>query len=284
MADTHVQDGVLRQAVTDELMAEINVLEAQMDTDALRRQAAQLRLPMQRRMAAEKKRIKTAQAWYSLARFAQTAAVVVLVLGVGFGGICLASPELREQLFALVEQHWGNHSVLKLTYTGTENDGQPEYTPTVAADDPRLENVWDKWCLHYYPLYLPGGYADGEKQMTMPEEVGELNNWNEDYINDAARARMLEIDEAAITFTSTAPSQRNAIRFIEIARIGARATYESEINEVSRVEIDGREVTVVQAGSSTRCYWQQDDHMLMLSCTLDMAEIEKIIANVERIR
>ena len=154
------------------------------------------------------------------------------------------------------------------------------------GDGMGAEHVWAAWPLHYYPLYLPEDYLAGEKLYTFqyaPSPVttpGELTEEEQQYLEQLIEADLLSMD-----FYSSDPQQRNAITFAESGRKNFRYDFESETNEVFEKVIGSRTVQIVKAGSSYRCFWQQDDHILLLSTTgIPLDEVEKIIANVERIR
>ena len=215
-------------------------------------------------------------------RSLRAVALIAAVL-VTFSGVCLASEDVREGLFRFAEKQWGRYREVKMYYEGMPD---AEYAAAVSPDDPRLEYVWADWPLHYYPLYLPEDYLFGEKLYTFqyaPSPVttpGELTEEEQQYLEQLIEADLLSMD-----FYSSDPQQRNAITFAESGRKNFRYDFESETNEVFEKVIGSRTVQIVKAGSSYRCFWQQDDHILLLSTTgIPLDEVEKIIANVERIR
>ena len=264
------EDRLLRQALTDLAQQEIRAAaqDETLDAEYLRTLPAVRRHIVRRAAPAPRLRMKA---------LAIAAAVLVV-----FYGACLASEEVRTQLFRFVEQQWGRYHELDMRYVG---DDATEYKPTVAADDPRLDYVWQDWALHYYPLYLPGGYQTGERMQHVPDEAIAANGGSSMNLNDEAKAILLAEDTCALFLYSEDENERSQIVFSECGRQDVRFTYENQTNEVVQKNIGGWDVTIVHAGSSYRCYWNQDDHVFALTTTgLPLEEVEKIVENVERIR
>lgn len=279
MADEHRNDEMMKQALTEEILEEINALEAgldERDRRQLREQAAALRPIVEKRLMKKLNRMRN---WkHRLIGWARVAAAAVLTLCVGFGGVCLASPEIRENLFRFVEKQWGRYREVKMYYEGGD---KVQYAPTIAADDPRLEYVWAEWPLHYYPVYLPEGYLTGQRCFTWQGQPGAEMTEEEQAYADA----LIAADLAAIQLYSTDPDVRNYITFAESGQKNYAVDFESETNEIIEKTIDGCDVIMVKIAGSYRCYWQQDDHILSLSTAgIAQDEVEKIIAGVERIR
>lgn len=197
---------------------------------------------------------------------------------------------MNEALLAMYDRHRriilaqlrGRVEAQDMKYVGA---GESEYLPTVAADDPRLADVWEDWALHYYPLYLPGGYQNGSRMQHVPEAAIKANGGSSTNLNDEAKAILLAEDTCALFIYSTDENERSQIVFSEGGRQDVRFTYENKTNDVIQKNIGGCDVTIVHAGSSYRCYWNQDDHVFALTTTgLPLDEVEKIVENVERIR
>lgn len=281
MAEGRRNDEMMKQALTEEILAEISALEAALDERdrrGLREQAAAFRPLAEKRLLRKLREANTQNYKRRLFRWARVAAVAVLTLCVGFGGVCLASPEIRENLFRFVEKQWGRYREVKMYYEGGEN---VQYATAIAADDPRLAYVWNEWPLHYYPLYLPEEYLTGERCFTWQGQPGTKITEEEQAYADA----LIAADLAAMQLYSTTPDERNYITFAESGQKNFTADFESETNEIIEKTIDGRDVIMVKIAGSYRCYWQQDDHILTLSTTgITQDEVEKIIAGVERIR
>lgn len=268
------EEQMIRQALAQ--LAEEEIRAAQ-DDASLDEGAEAIAAAVQRHIARTEKPVRK-----SLRRSLRAVAVIAAVL-VTFSGVCLATPEIRNGLFRFTEKQWGRYREVRMHYEGTED---AELAVTVLTDDQRLEYVWEGWPLHYYPLYLPEDYRNGEKLYTFQyattskTDAAELTAEEQQYL-----AELVETDYLAMEFYSTDPQKRNAITFAENGQNDAIIDFESVTNEVSRMEIDGRDVQVVKAGSSYRCFWQQDDHILILNANgLPWNEVEEIIANVERIR
>ena len=268
------EEQLMRQALAQ--LAEEEIRAAK-DDASLDEGAEAVAAAVQRHIARAEKPVRR-----SVRRSLRVAAVLAAVL-VTFSGVCLASPEIRNGLFRFAEKQWGRYREVRMYYEGAED---AEFAVAVLKDDPRLEYVWEGWPLHYYPLYLPENYRDGMKLYTFQyaptfkTETDTLTAEEQQYL-----AQLVESDYLAMEFYSTDPQQRNTITFAENGRKNAIIDFESVTNEISRMQIAGRDVQIVRAGSSYRCFWQQDDHILMLNATgLPWDEVEKIIGSVERIR
>lgn len=219
------------------------------------------------------------------------AALLIAAVLVAFSGVCLASPEIRENLFVLVESTVGGRTQLHV-----QSAGDPEPSDsliTVDPDDPRLRYVHPDWCLHYYPLEVPSSLNDVNVQgvnANWSQTMWEVRYEGEDelrkvesgfyYLDDEAREAILAYDYQEIVFENP-DNDEVFIRFTEDGREMNCVTYDKE---AVWEKIDGRDVAVIEENDMTTYVWQEDDHLLTLSSSVGRWEMDAIFASIERIR
>jgi len=234
---------------------------------------------------------RTESAPRRMRRSLRAVALIVAVL-VTFSGVCLASPEIRENLFTLVENTVGGYTQLRVESTGTPEAADSPVT--VDADDPRLAYVHPDWCLHYYPLEIPRYYSSVETSyvesptdtlMTRVDEAG--NEWVEPsgfyYLTDDFREMWLERDRQMITFRTV--DGDGYYEFIEDGAANSRYDVDTKLDEMNIEIIDGKEVYVIErSGGDTTFVWQEGDHMLTLTSNDFRYQMEYVFSTIERIR
>lgn len=210
-----------------------------------------------------------------LRRGLRTALVAAAVLVVAFGGACLASPAIREQLFA---HNWGTFTEVHVDRSAEE----AQSAMTVSPDDPRLRYVDPDWCLHYYPLELPRAYHGFTSY-----SVGVMQSEDSErfwYLTDEYREQWLKADYQQMVFRDADMTGQMLI-FEEDGRPAAKTLFDTKYNEVKRESIGGKDVIVSDQGSSIVFVWMEGDHLLKLSGSgMSRRDMEAIFCSVERIR
>lgn len=275
------EDELIERALQLRIEEEIMADEAALDDETraqLQREIQEMRPQIDRRIDQLLRRRKVDWAWQRIRGGLRAASVAAAVLAVAFSGVCLASPAIREQLVSLIETGWRNQMTVSVNPTASEAAD----LPTVPADDPRLAYVFADWCLHYYPLEIPREYAYAST-IYMESDINgdEFGFW---YLTAEGREAWLERDYQVVTFRDPNDMTGDFITFEEDGRPGASYTYNTKYNGVAHRTIAGRDVIVVETGSTTKYIWQQDDHLLRINTSLSEAEIAPVIASVERIR
>lgn len=221
------------------------------------------------------------------------AALLIAAVLVAFSGVCLASPEIRENLFAMVQNTYGGYTRLHVQHSGEKLEDSADLI-TVDPDDPRLAYVHPDWCLHYYPLEMPRYYSSVETSYiesprnTLMRRVDEAGNeWIETsgfyYLTDEFRAMWLKRDRQMITFRGVGGDRY--YEFIEDGTGNSRYDVDTELDEMKIEIIDGKEVYVIErSGGDTTFVWQEGDHMLTLTSNDFRYRMEYVFSTIERIR
>lgn len=275
------EDLLIEQALSDQILAEMDALQAAHSQPEWERIGQKLQRMRPEADGRVEKMLRRYDKHMLLRRRAmnllRTAAVAAVTVCVGFSGICLASPNLREQLITLVESTWGTYTSLHVDQALFGRDG----LPLVERDHPLLQYVHPDWCLHYYPLEVP-------RYFNNVQTSGIANaSYNGDealpYMTEEQRSLTLEYDFQSITFlVPNAPSRYYV--FTEDGRPNNSMSYDTRYQDVCKETIDGTDVTVIAHGGLTTFVWQEDDHLLKLISTESMDDMIAVFKSVERIR
>lgn len=287
------EDALLKAVLLDEIEAEIAEDQRQLSDDeraAIEQQGRRMAPAMERWIEGKVKRMN--RSWNNTLRNAlKTTVAAALTLCLGVGGVCVASPEIRENLFVLVESAIGGRTQLYVNHTGTTQDSADLIT--VEPDDPRLRYVHPDWCLHYYPLEIPSAYNDVTVQgmnANWSQVMWKVQDeWEDEprlvesmfyYLDDEAREKILEYDYQEIIFENP-DNDEMVIRFTEDGRWMNHVNYDKK---AVWKQVDGKDVAVIEENGMTTYVWREDDHLLTLASSVGGWYMDAIFSSVERIR